>query len=84
MYVLPMLTKTDIDWLESQYLPKLADKIKEALSDKLDPISTKLDAFVGDIKDKRSEQTLHDGDHQRIDKRVGRIESHLHLPPFAD
>jgi maltodextrin utilization protein YvdJ len=79
-----MLTNQDLDWLESTFLPKLADTVKDKLKDKLDEISTKLDKFVGDVKTKREEQTLHNGDHQRIDKRVTRIESHLHLQSLVD
>lgn len=41
-----MLTKADIDWLEDEFLPKLARKVKEDLRDTLDAISTKLDKLA--------------------------------------
>lgn len=55
-----MLTKGDIDWLKVEFLPSLADAVKQKLSKQLDGISTKLDKFVGDIQDKRTVQELHD------------------------
>lgn len=75
-----MLTKKDIGWLEDSFLPKLAEKVRSDLKESLDSISIKLDKFVGDIKAKREEQTLHTGDHQRID----RLEKHTKLMPLAD
>lgn len=51
-----MLTKADIDWLKSEYLPDLAEAVKNALAEKLDNINTKLDKFAGDIQDKRDAQ----------------------------
>ena len=79
-----MLTKGDIDWLEDSFLPKLADKVKKGLKKSLDSINTKLDSFIGDIKAKREEQELHEGNHQRIDKRLSRLERITHLQPLAD
>ena len=77
-----MLTKKDITWLIDSM--KLVFPTKEETTIKYDKLMEKLDAFVGDVKTKREEQDLHTGDHQRVDKRVSRIESHLRLPPFAD
>ena len=54
-----MLTKTDIDWLESSFLPKLADKVKHDLKESLDSMSIKLDKFVGEIQKALDEQELH-------------------------
>lgn len=61
-----MLTKADIDWLKSEFLPDLAEAVEHRLKNKLDDIGTKLDKFVGDIKSKREEQILHQAQHDRI------------------
>lgn len=75
-----MLTKTDIDWLKSEFVPTLVDAVQKKLEKKLNDISTKLDKFVGDIQAKREEQTLHQGKHENLEERVTTIEKHLHLP----
>jgi len=77
-----ILTKIDIDWLIDSM--KVVFPTKEETTVKYDKVMEKLDKFVGDMKYKREAQELHTGDHQRIDKRVTRVESHLNLPPFAD
>ncbi len=73
----PTLTYPDIQWLEDEFLPKLARKVKEELADKLDDISKKLDAFVGDIKDKREAQGLHAADHTRMNDRLDKHDQQL-------
>ena len=79
-----MLTKADIDWLKSEFLPSLAKAVQDGLSKKLDNISTKLDKFVGDIEDKREAQELHQGQHDTANRRLTRLEKKLSLPPLAD
>ena len=74
-----MLTKSDIDWLKSEFMPDLVTQVKKALSEKLDAIDTKLDKFVGEIQKRRDEQDIHAGDHRRITDRFHRIEEHLHI-----
>lgn len=69
-----MLTKADIDWLKDEFLPSLAEAVENRLKKKLDDINTKLDKFVGDIKDKREAQELHQGQHDEIDSRLDRLE----------
>ncbi len=78
-----MLTKVDIDWLKAELVPALADAVQKKLEKKLDEINTKLDQFVGDIQSKREEQTIHQGKHDDLEERVGKIEKHLHLPVTA-
>ncbi len=75
----PTLTYPDIQWLEDEFLPKLARKVKEELADKLDDISRKLDTFVGDIKDKREAQELHASQHTKINDRLDKHDQHLHI-----
>lgn len=75
-----MLTKADVDWLKSEFIPALADAVQKGLAKKLDNISTKLDKFVGDIQAKREEQTIHEGKHENLEERVITIEKHLHIP----
>ncbi len=75
-----MLTKADIDWLKSEFVPAVSNAVQKGLAKKLDSISTKLDKFTGDIQAKREEQTLHQGKHEDLEERVTTIEKHLHLP----
>lgn len=75
-----MLTKADIDWFKSELVPTLADAVQKKLEKKLNDINTKLDTFVGDIRAKREEQTLHEGKHENLEERVATIEKHLHIP----
>jgi len=77
-----MLTKGDIDWLIDSM--KLIFATRDETIKKLDMVNEKLDTFIGDIKSKREEQTLHTGDHQRIDLRISRLEKHAKLMPLAD
>lgn len=74
-----MLTKSDIDWLKSEFMPDLVTGVKKALSEKLDAIDTKLDTFVGEIQKRRDEQDIHAGDHRRITDRFEKIDRHLHI-----
>jgi len=75
-----MLTKADIDWLKSELVPAVADEVQKRIEKKLDDVSTKLDMFVGEIKTKREEQTLHEGKHEEIDERLSKVEKHLNIP----
>ncbi len=77
----PTLTYPDIQWLEDEFLPKLARKVKEELSDKLDDISKKLDTFIGDIGDKREAQELHAKNHSDINNRLEIVEKHIGISP---
>ncbi len=79
-----MLTKTDIDWLKDEFLPVLAQEVKNKIKGDLDAISGKLDKFIGDIQDKRKVQEFHQNQHDRVDRRIDRLENKLNLPPFAD
>jgi hypothetical protein len=76
------LTKPDIDWLIDSM--KRVFPTKEEATIKYDKLMGKLDKFIGDMQTKRNEQTLHVGDHTRIDKRLARLEKHAHIPQFAD
>jgi hypothetical protein len=76
-----MLTKPDINWLEEEFLPKLAEKVKSDLSGKLDAINTKLDTFIGEIKARREEQVIHSDQHKTINDRLNTIEKHIRISP---
>lgn len=78
----PALTLADINWLIDSM--KLVFPTKAESTDKLDLINEKLDTFIGEIKTKREEQTLHSGNHDRIDKRLERLEKNANLLPLAD
>ncbi|MDO8451299.1 MAG: hypothetical protein Q7S76_00335 [bacterium] len=72
-----MLTKVDIDWLKSEFLPSLADAVKDKLSGQLDSISTNLDKLVGHIEDKREAQELHANQHADLEDRLHTVEERL-------
>jgi len=77
-----IFTLADINWLIDSM--KLVFPTRDETITKIDKIDTRLDTFIGEIKTKREEQTLHDGDHQRIDKRITRLEKNAHLVPLVD
>ncbi len=79
-----MLTKEDIDWLKSEFIPSVADAVQKRIEQKLDDVSTKLDKFVGEIQKSREEQELHTNTHDRLDTRVTRLEKHAKLLPLAN
>lgn len=79
-----MLTKGDIDWLKSEFIPSVADAVQKRIEQKLDDVSTKLDKFVGEIQKSREEQELHTNTHDRLDTRVTRLEKHAKLLPLAN
>jgi len=86
-----MLTKRDIDWLKDEFASAVADRVKKDLSDRLDWIATMLDKQAGNLQSIDTEITLirgsldkKDSNKELLAKRVRRVESHLHLPPFAD
>ncbi len=70
------LSKSDIDWLKSEFLPDLAEAVEHRLKDKLDKIYTLVDKFAGDVEDKRDTQELHAKDHSRISDRLHDLEKH--------
>lgn len=78
----PFLTKPDIDWLLDSM--KLVFPTKEEFDKKVDKVNGKLDTFIGEIKAYCEEQTLHQAQHDRVDRRLARVEEKLSLPPVAD
>lgn len=64
--------------------------IDEKLKEKIKLLPTKeeffgrMDKLSGEIKAVRDEQSLHQGQHDQIDKRLDRAEKELHLHPLAD
>lgn len=67
-----------------EWVREITESITNALGKKIDKMYVKLDKFIGDIETKRTEQTLHDGNHQVIDRRLTRLEKHNKLLPFVD
>ncbi len=45
-------------------------------------ILTALDPVAGELNTFREEQTIHQGQHDRIDTRLDRVEKHVGLPPI--
>ncbi|MCX6792153.1 MAG: hypothetical protein NT149_03900 [Candidatus Gottesmanbacteria bacterium] len=75
--------------------PLAADDVRDILDDKLretgldqvpkkldllDKILVSVDKLVEEIKGYREEQTFHQGKHEDLEERVGKIEKHLHFP----
>lgn len=62
------------------------DAVEERLNEKISLLPTKeeffgrMDKLSGEIEKVRQEQTLHAGDHQRIDHRLSRLEKKPDLP----
>ena len=79
------VTKDDIRITVSQQLAvekpewirEITESVVHALGDKIDKMYVKLDSFIGDIKNKREIQELHDGDHTRINDRLETLEKHV-------
>lgn len=78
----PILSKVDIDWLIESM--KIVFPTKDESIKKMNEINNKLDTFIGEIKARHEEQILHDSSHQRVDKRLIRLENHAHLQPIVD
>ncbi len=72
-----LLTKADIDWLI--YSMKLVFPTKEESTKKFDKVMKKLDTFVGEIKARREEQTIHQGQHENIAERIEQVEKKLNI-----
>ncbi len=77
-----MLTQKDIDWLIDSM--KRFFPTREESMQKFDQVMEKLDKFVGEIQTKRQEQIMHQGNHDRVDNRLERLEKKVNLPPFVD
>lgn len=52
--------------------------------DTLDKIMVTVDKIAGGVQAIREEQTLHVNVHDRIDRRIDRLENHAKLIPLAD
>lgn len=74
----PTLTLADINWLLDSFERKFVTK--KEFKKYTNQVLEKLDTFIGDIKAKREEQTLHQESHQNLEERVSTIEKHLQLP----
>lgn len=74
----PLLTKPDIDWLINSM--KLIFATRDEVSKKFDDVSKKLDTFIGEIKTRREEQTLHANQHRTINDRLETIMQRIGIP----
>lgn len=57
---------------------KIIEETTKAMAKYKDEVMTKLDAFVGDIKAKREEQTLHQNQHDEIIETLEKYEKRMH------
>lgn len=85
-----MLTKKDIDWLESELVPALSGQVKKDLSKRPDSIATMLDKQSGNLQSIETELTLirgsletHTADQSTLIKRIEKVEKRLHIPAAA-
>lgn len=73
----PTLTLADINWLIDSM--KLVFPTKEESTKKFDKVMEKLDYFVGEIKVRREEQTLHQGQHEEIAEHMQKVQKKLNI-----
>jgi hypothetical protein len=94
-YIQKTISRSDVREIVHEELnlsiPDWSDKIIKTLSEKIDLMYEKLDKFVGDIQDKRDEQELHVGLHDKQDERLDRhhqrlskLEKSANLPVVID
>lgn len=71
-------------------LGNLKDHVDEKFSEAFRLLPTKeeffsrMDELMHEVKAMREEQTMHQGQHDRLDGRVARVEKKLNLPQFVD
>ena len=87
----PTLTYSDIEWLKSELVPAMADRVKSDLSQRLDWIITMLDKQAGKLQSIETELTLIRGaletnstNLESLTKRVENLEKNVHITPLAD
>lgn len=82
----PLATKDHVEDRIRQSTAAQTEELKLFIDDTFrkykDEILTALDPVAGELKKLREEQTIHQGQHDRIDERLDRVEKHTGLPPI--
>ncbi len=81
---LPRSIREEFEAQKPEWVRVITENVTKALGDKIDLMYLKLDKFIGDIKDKREVQEIHQGDHDRMNTRLERLEKKTSLPPLVD
>ncbi len=81
---LPRSLREELEAQKPEWVRVITETVTKALGDKIDLMYVKLDKFIGDIKDKREVQEMHQGDHDRMSTRLDRLEKKTNLSPFVD
>lgn len=76
------VVREELNAVESDWIRKITDSVTKALGEKIDKMYVKLDTFIGEIKARRAEQDLHQGQHDKIAQRLDRLDSHTGLSPL--
>lgn len=74
----------ELEAQKPEWVCEITDAVVHALGDKIDKMYVKLDKFIGEIQTRRTEDKLHTKDHDRVHKRLDRVEKHAGLPPYVD
>lgn len=74
--------RDELDTVKPDWIREITDSVSKALGDKIDNMYVKLDSFIGEIKARREEDTLHTKQHSDIDDRLETVEKKLGLPTY--
>lgn len=74
--------RDELDAVKPDCVREITDSVTTALGDKIDKMYVKLDSFIGEIKTRREEDTLHTKQHDDITDRLKTVEKKLGLPTF--
>lgn len=71
----------ELEAQKPEWVREITESITHALGDKIDKMYVKLDTFIGEIKARREEQTLHSDQHKTVNDRLDVVEKHVGISP---
>ncbi len=81
---LPRSIREELEAQKPEWVRVISETVTKALGDKLDKHYVLLDKTFGEVKSMREVQEIHQGDHDRMNNRLERLEKKVNLPPFVD
>lgn len=78
------IVRQELKAQKPEWIREISESVAQALGEKIDKMYTELDKFIGEIQARRQEQTLHQGQHDRLDERIKKVEKKLNIVPLAD
>lgn len=81
---LSRIIRDELEAQKPEWVRVIVETVTKILGDKIDKMYTKLDTFIGEIKARREEQTLHQGQHHQIEERLSRVEKKIRFSSIAD